>query len=447
GQIELQQMMKLGMTVALAETPGGNWVGHVDIPAQMTFGFVLADLEGDGRAFNGILPGPVPAVLEIAIDETGRRLTGTMTQGPYVLAIDFPRHEGYVGSRLRRPQHPKPPYPYGVEAVTIDHPDGHRLAGTLTIPDPAAHGPGPHPAAVLVSGSGPQDRDETVFGHKPFLVIADALTRAGVAVLRYDDRGTAESTGDFTAATSEDFASDAAAAVHRARGHDAVDARRVGVIGHSEGGLIAPMVARRDADLAFVVLLSGPAVPGTEILLLQAEKILRAEGADEATITRNRERQEQIFALLAEDHPDDERAEALRVMLAEAIAELGEFAQSPQTTAAIDAQVEQLTAPWMRFFLAYDPRPALAAVPCPLLAMNGTLDLQVWHEQNLDEIERVRREAGRPVTIRRPDGLNHLFQPATTGAVSEYVEIETTFDEAALRELVEWVAATIAPEG
>ncbi|MCH8166130.1 MAG: alpha/beta hydrolase, partial [Planctomycetes bacterium] len=283
GQIEVG-VQKLDMTLAFAQTPRGNWVGHVDVPAQMTHGFVLAGLKREGRTFTAVMPGYAPAHINVELDETGRRITGTMKQAGIVMDIAFARNDGYIGSELKRPQHPKPPYPYVVREVSIEHPAGHRLAGTLTVPA----GQGPHPAAVLISGSGPQDRDETLLGHKPFLVIADYLTRHGIAVLRYDDRGTGKSTGEFSTATTQDFATDALAAVNYITTQDGVDPERIGLIGHSEGAM----------------------------------------GVSD----------------------DEELPEQL-----------------------IEAQLDQLTSPWMRFFLTYDPRPALAEIKCPVLACNGTL--------------------------------------------------------------------------
>ena len=438
GQIEIQGLLKLDMTLAFAQTPKGNWVGHVDVPAQMTHGFVLADVTREGRTFTGVMPGLAPAYINVELDETERRITGTMKQGGFVLEIDFARHDGYVGSELKRPQHPKPPYPYAVRDVTITHPDGHTLAGTLTIPNADEYGSGPFPTAVLITGSGPQDRDESLLGHKPFLVIADYLTRHGIAVLRYDDRGTAQSSGTFSGATSADFATDVVAAMEFLKTQNDVDADHIGLIGHSEGGLIAPIVAGLTDDVAFAVLLAGPGVPGDELLAVQAEKIRRAEGADDAALASGRDRQRQIFELLRANKTDDQLREALRSIMESAVAQSAKL-EGEDLDNAVDAQMKQIMSPWMRSFLSYDPRPALAAIECPVLALNGTLDLQVWHEQNLDAIERIMTEAGGDITAKRYEGLNHLFQPATTGSIGEYAQIETTFDEQVLRDIVQWI--------
>ena len=437
GQIEIQGVLKLDMTLAFAQTPKGNWVGHVDVPAQTTHGFVLADVTREGRTFTGVMPGLAPAYINVELDETERRITGTMKQGGFVLEIDFARHDGYVGSELKRPQHPKPPYPYAVRDVTITHPDGHTLAGTLTIPNADEYGAGPFPTAVLITGSGPQDRDESLLGHKPFLVIADYLTRHGIAVLRYDDRGTAQSSGTFSGATSADFATDVVAAMEFLKAQDNVDADHIGLIGHSEGGLIAPIVAGLTDDVAFVVLLAGPGVPGDELLVEQTLRILKARGADEDTSAEASRQMAHLFELARAGKSKQELREVILSVLDMPGANGARDEES--LNKAADAQVEQLNSPWMRSFLTYDPRPALAAIKCPVLALNGTLDLQVWHEQNLDAIERIMTEAGGDITAKRYQGLNHLFQPATTGSVSEYAQIETTFDEQVLRDIVQWI--------
>ncbi|MCH8152765.1 MAG: alpha/beta fold hydrolase [Planctomycetes bacterium] len=434
GQIEVR-VQKLDMTIAFAQTPRGNWVGHVDVPAQMTRGFVLAGLKREGRTFTAVMPGYPPAHINVELDESERRITGTMKQAGIVMDIAFARNDGYVGSELKRPQHPKPPYPYEVREVTIEHPDGHRLAGTLTVPA----GKGPHPAAVLISGSGPQDRDETLLGHKPFLVIADYLTRHDIAVLRYDDRGTGQSTGEFSIATTQDFATDALAAVNYIMTQDGVDPERIGLIGHSEGAMVGPMVAGLTAAVAFVVLLAGPGVPGDELLRVQLKLVMEVGGAPEQAIQTALAQQAQFFQLVRQGASAEDLREAMRPVLEAQMKAMGVSDDEELPEQLIEAQLDQLTSPWMRFFLTYDPRPALAEIKCPVLACNGTLDLQVWHEQNLDVIEQRITEAGGDVTAKRYEGLNHLFQPATTGSIAEYATIEITFDETVLRDIVQWI--------
>ncbi len=338
----------------------------------------------------------------------------------------------------KRPQTPIGPFPYTVELVKFANaaaPDV-TLAGTLTIPEGLA----PHPVVVLITGSGAQDRDETIVGHKPFAVLADHLTRRGVAVLRYDDRGFGESTGNASTATTQDFATDAWAAVEFLRTRPEIDPKRIGLIGHSEGGVVGPAVAAAHAkDIAFVVMLAGTGVSGQLIIRHQLGLIMKASGADEATIARERGFAERMHAAVLASAPGSARA-ALEPILKEWYEGLGpaekqgvgEFEQ------ALDDRATPLDTAWMRYFLTYDPAPTLAKLKMPVLAVNGELDLQVDPEQNLPAIEKALKKNKRLTVVRLP-GLNHLFQPATTGSPNEYGSIETTFDPAALDRISTWV--------
>ena len=424
----------LAMTLVFARTAGGNWVGVLDVPAQGLTGLPFTSVSRDGDVITAILEIPGSGVQVTGqIVEDGQRLTGTFNQGPFALEIDFPRKADYEVPTINRPQHPEPPYPYLVREVTVEHPDGHALAGTLTIPS----GQGPFAAAVLITGSGPQDRDETIVGHKPFLVIADYLTRNGIAVLRCDDRGTGKSGGSFEGATTADFATDALAAVQYLATVEGIDPRRVGLIGHSEGGVVAPMVAGLTDDVDFMVLLAGTGVPGDELLLLQGELIAKAAGADEMAMAASRARQEGLFELVRQGLDVEQLQQELRPAI-EAQLEMAGL-DGEALDQAVEAQMPQIVSPWMLYFITYDPRPALTRVKCPVLALNGTLDLQVYHDQNLPEILKAIASGGGDVTIRRYEGLNHLFQPAETGLLAEYGAIEITFDEAVLRDIVAWI--------
>jgi hypothetical protein len=436
GIIEIAGAGSLAMTFAVAQTPAGNWVGHMDVPGQGLLGFPLVHVtRTEGRLVAEALVTPSPPVrIEAEIAPDGLHLRGRFRQGPYDLAFDFERNDGYTGPKLRRPQHPVPPYPYTVHEVRIAHPDGHMLAGTLTVPE----GEGPFAAAIAITGSGPQDRDETLLGHKPFLVLADYLTRHGIAVLRCDDRGVGGSGGDFATATTATLATDALAALRFLKTRAEIDAARIGLIGHSEGALIAPMTAGMDPAVAFVVLMAGPAVNGQEILRVQSRLILEASGAAPEKVAELGAQQELIFGLLRRGVSQDELREGLRPVI-EAQLALSGAAEGADPSALLEQQVTALSSPWMRYFLAYDPAPALAALRCPVLALNGELDLQVWHEQNLDRIKSIIESAGGQVTVTRYPGLNHLFQPATTGAFEEYGQIETTIDERVLRDIVSWI--------
>ncbi len=424
----------LAMTLVFARTPGGNWVGVIDVPAQGLTGLPFTSVGRDGDAITATLEIPGSGVQVTAqIVEDEQRLTGTFNQGPFAVEIDFRREVDYAVPTMNRPQHPEPPYPYTVRDVTVEHPDGHTLAGTLTIPP----GAGPFAAAVMITGSGPQDRDETIVGHKPFLVIADYLARNGIAVLRCDDRGTGKSSGSFEGATTADFATDALAAMQYLATVEGIDARRVGLIGHSEGGVVAPMVAGLTDDVDFMVLLAGTGVPGDELLLVQAELIAKAAGADEMVMAATRAQQRRLFERIRQGRDEQQLQQELRPII-EAQLEMAGL-EGEMLHDAVEAQIAQVASPWMRYFIAYDPRPALTRVKCPVLALNGTVDLQVYHDQNLPEILKAINAGGGDVTIRRYEGLNHLFQPSETGALSEYATIETTFDEAVLRDIVAWI--------
>jgi pimeloyl-ACP methyl ester carboxylesterase len=456
GELAVPRMGKLGMSIVLAHGPSGVWVGTADVPVQGLLGMPLADVSEADGFIKATMPIPgYPAFIEARIDQDRDRLIGRFKQATIDLELELPRDHGYVSPTLSRPQHPRPPFPYEIRDLYVPTPGGFDLAGTLTIPKESGKD-GAYPCAVLISGSGQQDRDETLLGHKPFLVIADALTRQGVAVFRYDDRGVGESGGrdQLEHATSADFANDAAAVVEFLKTQSGIDPDRIGLIGHSEGGLIAPLVATTREDVAFIVLLAGPGVTGREILELQGKLIFKAEGQSDEEIEAFSSRQKRLLDLVIAGADDDEIAEAYESMETKNAEANGEVADGADEAAdgagpsdlqqQIRMQLQMLNNEWMRYFLTYDPRPALAKLTCPVLAINGTLDLQVWHEQNLPEIEKVMRAAGGDITIKRYENLNHLFQPAKTGGISEYALSEVTFDEAVLKDISDWIASKIA---
>jgi len=367
----------------------------------------------------------------------GRELVGNWTQGAYTLPLTMKRLD--QAPQYRRPQEPTPPYPYDAEEVGFPNPDsGFRLAGTLTLP----RARGPHACVLLISGFGLEDRDETVFGHRSFFVLVDDLTCCGIVVLRVDDRGVGGSTGDPVGATSQDLAGDARAAIAFLKTRKDIDARRLGLIGHSEGGLIAPLVAVAERGVAFIVLMAGPGVPGDSILYAQGELILRAQGASETTIAAQRRLQREVFATVREE-PDTAKAAArIRAAFLEFASQLPESARAGLGSSAIAAQIRQVRYPWFRYFIDYDPCPTLRRVKCPVLAINGERDVQVPARENLDAIGQALREGrNRDVTLRALPGLNHLFQTCRTGAVSEYVTIEETISPAALAIVGDWVVA------
>jgi uncharacterized protein len=331
-----------------------------------------------------------------------------------------------------RPQDPKPPFPYQSVEVSYDNSkaQGVRLGGTLVIPE----GKPPFPTVLLITGSGLQDRDETLFNHRPFAVIADYLARRGIASLRVDDRSIGKSTGDVRNATSADFATDVEAGVAFLKTRPEVSPQKIGLIGHSEGGLIAPMVAAKPENgIAFIILLAGPGVTGDRVLIEQQTADLKASGASTKQIESNRKVMETIVPIIK---ASKESRETLLDRLVKAVKEI----QPKASTKKIRDNVRYLTSPWVKFFLNYDPAPALAAVKCPVLALNGAKDVQAIPQLNLTAIEQTLKRSGNQnfKTLELP-GLNHFFQNAKTGAFSEYKKIEETFSPTALKLIADWI--------
>ncbi|MDX1996646.1 MAG: alpha/beta fold hydrolase [Thermoanaerobaculia bacterium] len=443
-------------TLARAESPlAGHWEGQIEIPASpLVFKVDFVETAG---VVTGTLDIPIQGLKahplgEISLDPTkvrfklmgipgdptfeGRlgedgQLRGYLQQGGMAFPFRLGR-EAVAGPA--RPQEPKPPFPYMERDWRVTSGEA-TLAGTLTLPP----GDGPFPAVVLISGSGAQDRDETLMGHRPFAVWADHLTRAGIAVLRLDDRGVGGSTGGpVDAHTTETFAGDALAAVSSLHAEPKIDAKRIGLVGHSEGGVVAPLAASRSQDVAFVVLLAGTGVTGEEIVGLQIAKLATAAGVPAATAELQAAGFRRVLAKVVAGAPEVEIRAGLRAAFEQqwAPAKLSEERMEESIRAALGVY----RTPWFRFFLAHDPRPALRQLKVPVLALNGELDAQVDADQNLPEIEKALREAANPdVTLRRLPGLNHLFQTAKTGALTEYAQIEETVAPEVLELVTEWI--------
>lgn len=431
--------IELRLVLHVVPDASGSLQGSLDSPDQGAAGLPVESVTFDGKELVANLPA-LMAKYTARLVEEGAALDGTWEQAGQSLPLVLKR--GAV--TLVRPQEPKPPYPYDEEEVTVrNEAAGLTLAGTLTLPREGR----PAPAVLLVSGSGPQDRDEALMGHKPFHVLADHLSRRGIAVLRMDDRGVGKSTGDFVTADTRDFASDARAALAWLRGRPEVRADRVGLLGHSEGALVGPMVATEGpgaSELAFLVLLAGPAVTGEEILYEQGERIARAMGESEEAVRAQRASQRRCFAAVREGGTDEELTATLRGIIRAELAALSpaEREKAAVTDAEIDRQAKILLSPWMRFFLTYDPQPALRALKCPTLALFGDKDLQVPPSQNAEAMAAVSRSGGNPgAAVRVLPGLNHLFQEAETGLPGEYGKIEQTMSPAALDTIANWILA------
>ena len=402
-----------------------------DSPDQLAYGMPVRAITRSGAAVSFAIGGPGGATVgswEGALSADGKTLDGTWAQG----ASRFPLQlaQGAAPAHART-QTPKPPFPYRTEEVAVDSASGVRLAGTLTAPQ----GKGPFPAVVMITGSGAQDRDETLLGHKPFLVIADALSRRGVAVLRLDDRGVFGSTGDFTKAVTADFAVDAEAAARYLRSRPDIDPRRVGLIGHSEGAVVAPMVAAADPKIAFAVLLAPPGAPLGELMAAQRLAIAPSMGLDpKAAEAMNTGMTAALAAM--QGAKDDADAEA------RAVAAL-KVALPGVSDASIAAQAKTYSSNWMRQLLAYDPRPNLRKLRIPVLAVIGSKDQQVVAAQNLPEL-RAALSGDAKATVLELPGLNHLLQTAPTGAPGEYADIEETVAPAALTLVTDWVVKQTA---
>lgn len=341
--------------------------------------------------------------------------------------------------KLLRPQEPTKPYAYHTEEVTFKNKKaGISLAGTLSLPKKE----GVFPVVILISGSGPQNRDEELMEHKPFLVLADYLTKNGIAVLRYDDRGTASSKGDFKKATSADFATDVEAGIAFLKTRKEINKKKIGLIGHSEGGLIAPMVATESKDVSFIILLAGPGIPGDSILLLQQQLIGKVSGLSDEVLQQNASTNRKIFQIVKESNNPEQLKIDLTNSITQALKE-NPTAQKPAGMSEEDfvkLQVNQIATPWMQYFIKYNPAPILAKVKCPVLALNGEKDLQVPPKENLDAISNALAKGGnKKVTIMELPNLNHLFQECKTGSPYEYASIEQTFSPTALTEILKWI--------
>ncbi|MGQ3053565.1 MAG: alpha/beta hydrolase family protein [Roseateles sp.] len=406
----------------------------LDSPDQMVAGLPVSGVTRAARDVSFDIPA-VDGRFEGRLSVDGRTLQGQWRQGAQPLPLTLTHRDQARKIQRARPQHPVRPYPYLEEEVSYANADaGIRLAATLTLP----RRPPPHPAVVLISGSGAQDRDQTLVGHKPFLVLADHLTRQGFAVLRFDDRGVGGSTGDPRQATTADFATDAAAGLAFLRTRSDIDARRLGLIGHSEGGLIAPMIAARDPALAAIVLLAAPAGLGADMLLAQQRSIGLSLGQTAAEIDAQEPLMRDLIAAVRGPLDATAAEAAARAVIAALPAR-----QRP-VPAIADMLVKRLGSPWMRFFLTHDAAATLAQVRVPVLALNGTRDLQVGATENLAAIRAATASNPKVDTVELP-GLNHLFQTAATGAMGEYADIEETFAPAALESISTWLQRHLRP--
>jgi fermentation-respiration switch protein FrsA (DUF1100 family) len=415
--------MKLHVVFHITSTKGGI-TATMDSPDQNATGIPVTTATREGASLKIVMT-QLDGRFVGKISEDSSTISGTWTQHGSSRLLELKPLKDTASLERKRPQNPVRPLPYREEEVSYENKvQGDTLAGTLTIPP----GKGPFTAVLLITGSGPQDRDETLLGHKPFLVLSDWLTRRGIEVLRVDDRGVGKSTGTFKTATTADFATDVEAGVAFLVGRPEVNPKKIGLIGHSEGGVIAPMVAARNHDVGFIVMMAGSGVPGDQILVEQRTLIAKASGVSKEEVEKGALEEREVLAMVVKEKDSPELTKDLE--------KLGETLKDPE----LGGQIPVLTTPWFRYFLSYDPAPALRKVSCPVLAINGEMDLQVPPKQNLPVIRRALEEGGnKNFEVDELPGLNHLFQTATTGSPGEYASIEETMSPLALDKMSGWI--------
>jgi fermentation-respiration switch protein FrsA (DUF1100 family) len=438
GTLKVSPTDSLRIVFNIRVNPDGSLSGTLDSPDQGATGIGISRI-GVEKERVKVEVSVVGGGFEGTLNAEGSEMSGKWSQGGASLDLVMKRVKEVP--KVVRPQEPKKPYPYVDEEVTYQNvKDGFTLAGTLTMPRTGQ----PFPAVVLITGSGQQDRDEAIFGHRPFLVLADCLTRRGIAVLRVDDRGVGGSKGDASQATSEDFARDVLAGVEYLKTRKEIDPKRIGLIGHSEGGNIAPLAAVQSGDVAFIVLMAGTGVKGDAILEAQIATLLKMGGADQATIEAAIKSQRRVVDVAAHETDPNLAKEKIRKIIGEFTASLDE--KQKQTLKysddVVNAQVGMATSKWLRYFITHDPKVTLRQVKCPVLAINGDLDKQVPAKDNLPAIEQALREGGNTYfTVKELPGLNHLFQTAKTGNMDEYAKIEETMSPLALETIAKWIEA------
>lgn len=442
-----------------AQDISGKWQGNLVVPGGKLklmlnitpgVGGYTATMDSPDQGANGI---PVPKIsftdntLTFAIPDAGIGykgtlekdiLKGTFTQGTYVLPLNLSRGE-IAEAKAKRPQEPKAPFPYYTEEVTFKNEKaGITLGGTLSLPKKE----GNYPVVILISGSGAQNRDEEIMDHKPFLVIADHLTKNGIGVLRYDDRGVGASGGNPANATTSDFATDTQAAFDYLKTRKEVNKKKIGLIGHSEGGMIAQLIAEKNADVAYIVMLAGPGISGSELMVLQNYLVGKTDGIPEEELTSMGVTLRKAYGVIVSENDEKARKATVTDIFKK---EFGAFFASKgvpkdEIGRVVEAQVEQLTSPWFVYFLRYNPAPVIEKIKCPILALNGSKDIQVAADANLDGIKRAAEKGGnKKVVTKKIMNLNHLFQESTTGSIQEYAEIEQTIAPVALDELTNWI--------
>lgn len=435
GNLQITPVVNLKVVFNINKIDSG-YSATMDSPDQEAFGLPVSSVTFESNVLTIKASGI--GVSYVGNYTPGDSIAGEFQQGGAKFPLQL-KKESLTQKPVSRPQEPKGPFPYVSEEVKFENTAaGVTLAGTLTLPQKE----GKFPAVIMITGSGAQNRDEAIFGHKPFFVIADFLTRKGIAVLRYDDRGTAGSTGDFSKATTIDFASDVSAALDYMNTRPEINYKKIGLCGHSEGGVIAPMVASTRKDVDFIVLLAGTGMRGNELLLLQQEMIGKALGMTAENLEKPHNFNKGAFEIVLNGGYDDATESKLKDYIRKLVIESPVNEKTGKSTddETVAQTLKQLFNPWMVFFIKYDPKPTLEKVRCPVLALNGSNDLQVPAKENLTAIKTALDKGGnRKVTVREYPGLNHLFQNCKTGSPLEYGKIEETISPQVLDDISAWI--------
>ena len=449
-------LLSCGSTL-FAQDISGSWNGTISI--QGTELPLVFNLKKSAEGYTSTMDSPTQGAKDMPMDQTtfenkdlkisfaaagikyegkwlnDNEIKGNFHQGAFTTPLNLKR--GTV--EIIRPQEPKKPFPYYSENVKFTNKkDNLSFGATLTLPKEN----GKFPAVILISGSGQQNRDSEVLGHKSFLVISDYLTRNGIAVLRYDDRGVGESEGDPTLSTSADFANDARAAIEYLRSRKEINTKNIGIIGHSEGGIIAPMIAATDKNIAFLVLLAGSGVPGDELLVDQNYQVGKLSGMSEEALAEAKVTNQTIYDIVKANADAAELKKAMTAFFQASVDKIPEASRPSKEE--LDKMLQQeyaaISSPWLRYFLTYNPKPNLKKVKVPVLVLNGEKDIQVSADLNTQAIANALKEGGnKNVKVQIFSGLNHLFQHCTTCQIDEYSKIEETFAPEVLKTITDWI--------
>lgn len=439
GILDVGNGTELRIVFHVTEDGKGGAITTADSPDQSAYGFACdSTVIGQGRIFIGM------KILNASFNGTLKNdsiITGTFIQ-QIEIPLELKKSAG--SARNNRPQTPQPPFSYRSEDVIYQNADKSLQYGaTITIP-PAK---GKFPAVVLITGSGPQDRDETIMGHHPFAVIADHLTKNGSIVLRVDDRGVGKSSGDFSKATTADFAADVHAGIEYLLTRDDVDRKKIGLIGHSEGGMIAPMVASSRKDISYIILMAGPGVKIIDLMAEQNLAVARSSGISEATQKEIKPLFRKVVTAIVEAADSSSAIASVTAITEEwasqtsaAILDEMDFNTAELRSAYIREMIKQFQSPWFSYFIKFDPVDYLVKLKGHVLAINGDKDIQVVADQNLPGIESaLKKSSVRSYDIKKVSGLNHLFQKCTKCTVQEYGELEETISPEVLKIMSDWL--------